>query len=142
MLTQLLEKEYPVLLKNHPKDETFTQSPQRIHLVDFPKFPYETQLNCSKLTYLIFMARMIGGKSGIIESSQRTLFDDSEGMSPGDYEKLFLHYMLIEKPFLEEDFKSTLMSRSNVTYLEDTNGPRPKNYKQWFLNTVTPFPSN
>ena len=56
MLTQLLEKEYPVLLKYHPKNEAYSRSPQRIYLADFPKFPYETQLNAAKLYYLIFLA--------------------------------------------------------------------------------------
>ena len=61
-LTQLLEKEYPILMKYHPKDPVFSHSPQRIHLVDFPKFSYETQLNCAKLYYLVFMARMASAK--------------------------------------------------------------------------------
>lgn len=141
MLTQLLEKEYPVLLKNHPKDETYAQSPQRIHVVDFPKFPYETQLNCSKLTYLIFVATIVGGQRAIMEGNQGTLYGDSEDMSPSDYEKLFMHYALIEKPFLSEEFKSLLMSRSNVNYLEDANGPRPKDYKRWFLKSSAPVAS-
>lgn len=139
MLTQLLEKEYPILLKNHPKDDAYAQSPQRVHLVDFPKFPYETQLNCAKLAYLIFMATIVGGKRAIMEGSQGTLYDDSEGMSPDDYEKLFMYYALIEKPFLSEEFKSALMSRSNVNYLEDANGPRPEDYKLWFLRRPEPM---
>lgn len=139
MLNQLLERQYPILLQNHPKDEAYSQSPQRIHLSDYPKYSYEIQLNCTKLAYLIFMASMVGGKRAILERNSGTLYDDSEGMSPSDYEKLFLHYGLIEKTFLEEDFKAVLMSRSNVTYLEDANGPRPKDYKQWFLKTAPPI---
>ena len=73
MLNQLLEKEYPILLKYHPKDPVFCYSPQRIHLVDFPKFPYETQLNCAKLYYLIFVAKMASAKSSLIENQQITL---------------------------------------------------------------------
>ena len=131
-LTQLLEKEYPILLKYHPKDPVFCYSSQRMHLVDFPKFPYETQLNCAKLYYLIFVVSMTNAKSSLIENYQGTLYSDSEGMTPDDYEKLFMHYKLIEKPFLSEEFKTTLMSRSNADYLPRASGPCPKDYKQWF----------
>ncbi|MCL5066834.1 MAG: hypothetical protein M1368_00580 [Thaumarchaeota archaeon] len=141
MLNQLLEKEYPVLLKYHPKDETYGQSPQRIHLPDFPKLPYETQMNCAKLYYLIFLAKMASAKQSLIEKDQDTLYSDSQGMTPDDYEKLFMHYGLIEKPFLSEDFKATLVSRSDTDYLEDANGPRPKDYKQWFLKSPAPLVS-
>ena len=139
MLNQLLEKEYPILLDFHPKDDVYVQSPQRIHLVDFSKFPYETQLNCAKLYYLIFMMRMAGAKDYLINGYQGTLYDDSEGMTPDDYEKLFVHFGLIEQPFLSEEFKSTLMSRSNLNYLDDANGPCPKDYKQWFLKSPAPL---
>ncbi|MCL5068837.1 MAG: hypothetical protein M1368_10880 [Thaumarchaeota archaeon] len=140
MLNQLLEKEYPILLDFHPKDDVYVQSPQRIHLVDFPKFSYETQLNCAKLYYLIFMMRMAGAKDYLINGYQGTLYDDSEGMTPDDYEKLFMHFGLIEQHFLSEEFKSTLMSRSNLNYLDDANGPCPKDYKQWFLKSPAPLP--
>ena len=139
MLNQLLEKEYPILLKYHPKDPVFCYSPQRIYLVDFPKFPYETQLNSAKLTYLIFVTRMIGGKDALIGGSEGTLYSDSEGMTPDEYEKLFMHYGLIESTFLSEEFKSTLMSRSDAEYEELANGPRPKDYKQWFLKPGVPI---
>ena len=139
MLNQLLEKEYPILLKFHPKDGVYVQSPQRIHLVDFPKFPYETQLNCAKLYYLIFLSRMVAAKDYLINSYQGTLYDDSEGMTPNDYEKLFMHFGLIEQPFLSEEFKSALVNRSNVNYLEDANGTCPKDYKQWFLKPPAPL---
>ena len=46
----LLKKEYPILLKYHPKDELFGDSPQRIHLVDFPKFPYKRSLTALNST--------------------------------------------------------------------------------------------
>ena len=114
--TQLLEKEYPILLKYHPKDQVFCYSPQRIHLVDFPKFPYETQLNCAKLYYLIFVAKMASAKGSLIENQHITLYSGSEGMTPDDYEKLFMHYGLIEKPFLSEEFKATLMNDSDADY--------------------------
>ena len=61
-------------------------------------------------------------------------------MTPDDYEKLFSHYGLIEKPFLSEEFKATLMKDSNADYLEAANG-RPKDYKQWFLRTPAPLVS-
>ena len=138
-LTQLLEKEYPILLKYHPKDAAYCYSPQRIYLVDFPKFPYETQLNCAKLYYLRFIAAISSAKSSLLRNYQGTLYSDSEGMTPDDYEKLFIHYGLMEKPFLSEEFKATLMNDSNADYLEDANGPRPKNYKQWFLKPAVPI---
>jgi hypothetical protein len=141
MLNQLLEKEYPILLKYHPKDPVLCYSPQRIHLVDFPKFPYQTQLNCAKLYYLRFIAAIASAKSSLLRSYHGTLYSDSEGMTPDDYEKLFLHYGLIEKSFLSEEFKATLMNDSNVDYLEDANGLRPKDYKQWFLRTPAPLVS-
>ena len=111
-------------------------------LVDFPKFPYETQFNCAKLYYLIFVAKMASAKGSLIENQQITLYSDSEGMTPDDYEKLFMHYGLIEKPFLSEEFISTLMKDSNADYLEDKRtGPRPKDYKQWFLSMRSPLVS-
>ena len=136
MLTQLLEKEFPILLEYHPKDKAYTESPQRIHLVDLPQFPYETQLNCAKLTYLIFMTTVTSGKSLTTADYQGTLYGDSQGMTPDDYEKLFAYYGLIEKPVLSDEFKSTLMSRSNVNYLEDANGTCPKDHKRWFLEAA------
>ena len=139
MLNQLLEKEYPNLLKFHPKDETYAQSPQRIHLADFPRFSYETQLNCTKLSYLIFLGSCISAGQSLLENNQNTLYDDTEDMTPDDYEKLFLHFGLIEKPFISDEFKSKLISRSNINYLADANGPRPKNYKQWFVNAPSPL---
>lgn len=139
MLNQLLEKEYPLLLKYHPKDDAYARSPQRIHLVDFPNFPYQTQMNCAKLYYLIFMMRMAGAKDFLINSYQGTLYDDSEGMTADDYEKLFMHFGLTEQPILSEEFKSKLMDRSNVNYLVDANGPCPKDYKQWFTKPPSPL---
>ena len=56
-------------------------------------------------------------------------------MTPDDYEKLFMHYGLIEKSFLSEEFKTTLMNDSDADYEELANGPCPKDYKQWFLGT-------
>lgn len=133
VLNQLLEKEYPDLLKHHPKDQIYSQSPQRIHLSDFPKYPYEMQLNCAKLYYLIFLARVTSAKSALIRNDQDTLYGDTEGMTPSDYEKFFIHYGLIEESILSEEFKTTLMDRSHIVYLDDANGPSPRDYKQWFL---------
>ena len=141
VLTQLLEKQYPVLLKYHPKDQTYSQSPQRIHLSDFPKFPYEMQLNCAKLYYLVFLASVASAKSALIRNDQNTLYSDTEGMTPDDYEKFFIHFGLMDQPILSDEFKTRLLERSDIDYLEDANGPRPKDYKQWFLGPVAPtFP--
>ncbi|MDG6995953.1 MAG: hypothetical protein JRN52_08520 [Nitrososphaerota archaeon] len=136
VLNQLLEKEYPELLKYHPKDQTYSQSPQRIYLSDFPKFPYEMQLNCAKLYYLIFLARVTSAKSALVRNDQNTLYSDTEGMTPDDYEKFFIHFGLISQPILPDEFKIRLLERSDIDYLEDANGPRPKDYKQWFLRPV------